>query len=109
VRREHLADGRFGQILQPHVFGALDELMEVDRQVGSLEVLVKEIRVGERPSRSASPRNNWLYGPASGDADTRNVSSARACSTCSFGSANCPAWYRIMCDHFAHVPAGYVL
>ena len=92
VRREHLADDGLGEVLQAGALGAFDELVEVERQVRPLEMLVKEVRV-RRPTerarllRSAAGRT----APVSADADARNVSSARACSICSCGSANCPA------------------
>ncbi len=76
-------DDCLGQILQAHALRALDELVEVHRQVRPLEVFVKQYESGERPSRSASPVSNWWYGPVPSEADARNFRSARACSTCS--------------------------
>src|SRR5262245_24876358 len=49
-RRQHLAHHRLGQILQASAFRTLDELVEVDRQIRLLEMLVEDIRVG-RPGQ----------------------------------------------------------
>ncbi len=90
-RREHVADVRLRQILQAGRFRTLDELVEVERNVGLLEVLVIEVGVGTLASRSISRARSCPYAPPSSTADPRNASRARACSICSGMSSKRPA------------------